>query len=71
MTVNAEDLPPAVRKKLGIDPKSARRAKPSRAGVGLSQPCPGHCGCGQAFPTAARWERHAKTTGHRVWSIDL
>lgn len=68
--VHADDLPADVRRKLGLDAKP-RRAKPSRAGVGLSEPCPGHCGCGHPFPTAATWERHAKQTGCRHWRIDL
>ena len=71
MTVHAEDLPLAVRRKLGLDAKPTGRAKPSRAGVGLSEPCPGHCGCGESFPTALAWERHAKRAEHTRWSIDL
>ena len=69
MTVRAEDLPPEVRKRLGIDAPKA--TKKSRAGVGLAEPCPGHCGCGQPFATAAAWELHAKATGCRHWRIDL
>jgi hypothetical protein len=70
MTVRAEDLPPEVRKRLGLEDQS-KASKKSRAGVGLSAPCPGHCGCGCPFPTAAAWERHARKTGCRHWRIDL
>lgn len=69
MSVHANDLPPEVRKRLGLE--AAKPSKKSRAGQGLSEPCPGHCGCGQPFPTAAAWERHAKSTGCRHWRIDL
>ena len=69
--VRASDLPAEVRKRLGLDNPSGGRERPSRAGVGLSEPCPGKCGCGARFGTAAAWERHAKQTGHRVWAIDL
>lgn len=68
--LHADQLPADVRKRLGLDTKPAR-SKPSRAGIGLSEPCPGHCGCGHPFPTAAAWETHAKQTGCRHWRIDL
>jgi len=72
MTVNADDLPPEVRKRLGLTAGKGRTRKaPSRAGVGLSEPCPGHCGCGHPFPTAAKWEAHAKATGCTHWRIDI
>jgi hypothetical protein len=71
VTINADDLPPAVRKRLGLAGKGRSKPKPSSAGVGLSMPCAGHCGCGEAFPTALAWEKHANVTGCRVWSIDL
>jgi hypothetical protein len=64
--LRADQLPPKVRAQI-----ETKRPRLSRAGVGLSVPCPGHCSCGEAFPTAAAWERHAKTTGHTRWSIDL
>ncbi len=69
-----EDLPPKMRAQVEQQfGAKTTRAKPSRAGVGLSAPCPGHCGCGQAFPTAAKWERHVDRDhgGHGRWSIDL
>ncbi len=67
--IRAEDLPLAARKRLGLDAPKA--SKKSRAGISEHAPCPGHCGCGQPFPTAAAWERHAKATGCRHWRIDL
>lgn len=66
--LRADQLPAAVRKKHGLD---TGRAKPSRAGTSDNVPCPGRCACGQQFPTARAWERHADTTGHTRWSIDL
>lgn len=68
--VRAEDLPPKVRQQLGLDDEPTA-GKKSRKGQGLSVPCPGHCGCGAPFPTAAAWETHAKDTGCRHWRIDL
>ena len=77
VTVHASDLPAAVRKKHGLDgpktgdPGSRSKRKKSRAGVGLSEPCPGRCvTCGERFPDALRWEQHAASTGCSVWSID-
>ena len=70
MTVHASDLPLAVRQRLGLE-DTPRAGKKSRAGQGLSVPCPGHCGCGQPFPTALAWEKHAARTGCRHWRIDL
>lgn len=70
-----EDLPPAVRRQLGIpDPRRAK-PRPSRAD-GAGQPCPGRCagplGCGTPFPTFSRWERHTEVSGCRGrWEIDL
>jgi len=68
--LHVSDLPAEVRNRLGLDDTTGRRRR-SRAGVGLSKPCRGTCGCGEQFETAAAWERHAKATGHRVWAIDL
>lgn len=70
MNIRAEDLPTDVRKRLGLDDTPTHATK-SRKGQGLTVPCPGHCGCGQPFPTALAWEHHAKTTGCRHWRIDL
>lgn len=52
-------------------PSPVTRKRPSRAGVGDAAPCPGHCGCGEPFPNARAWERHADAEGHHVWQIDL
>lgn len=69
-----EDLSPAMQAqavaKLGAQVKQPRK---SRAGVGLSEPCPGSCSCGETFPTALAWEKHRDQVagpGH-IWSIDL
>lgn len=66
-----DQLPADVRERVEAQYGQKPKRGKSRAGVGLSAPCPGHCGCGEAFPTAAKWERHAKATGCRVWRIDL
>lgn len=76
MTVRASDLPPAVQRKLGIEPGGRSRSKPSRAGTGDGQPCPGRCagpkGCGQNFASFTRWERHLTVDRCRGrWEIDL
>lgn len=72
MTVHASDLTADARRRYGLpDTRPARRPKPSRAGTGDGQPCPGTCSCGQRFGRYTAWERHAAATGHRVWSIEL
>jgi hypothetical protein len=69
-----DQLPARVRKQIQAShpelEKLDRKSK-SRAGVGLSAPCPGHCVCGEAFPNALRWQEHSDATGHGRWSIDL
>lgn len=70
MPVNAEDLPPEVRKRLGIEAKPKRRntGKGSRDG----DPCPGECvDCGEKFPAYTKWERHSDRTGHRRWRVEV
>lgn len=66
------DLPPKVRAQVDAQ-LGPQRPRKSRAGVGLSAPCPGRCGCGERFPTAAKWERHVDRDhgGHGRWDIDL
>lgn len=71
MTVHADDLPPEVRKRLGLPAKGRTRPKPSRAGISDHVLCPGHCGCGAPFDTAADWETHAAQAGCRTWRIDM
>ena len=71
MSVNADDLPAAVRAKLGLPAKGRKRAAPSRAGTGLSVPSPGTCGCGEAFATAAAWEKHAQAAACTRYDLDL
>jgi hypothetical protein len=68
--LRADQLPASVRKKHGLNTKGGR-SKPSRAGTSDNVPCPGHCACGEPFPTARAWEHHADTTGHTRWAIDL
>lgn len=69
MPIHAEELPLAVRRKLGIDAgKSSTR---SRAGTGMGAPCPGTCAaCGKEFSKFTEFERHSKRD-HRRWVIDL
>ena len=69
--VRLDQLPANVRAQVERQLDQPARRTKSRAGVGLSAPCPGHCHCGQAFPTAAAWERHAAAAGHTRWNIDL
>lgn len=71
MTISADDLPPAVRKRLGLTAKNRTRPAPSRAGTGHSTPSPGHCGCGKPFTRYSDWERHSKTVGCRHWRLDM
>lgn len=68
--LRADQLPADVRRKHGLDTASGRK-KPSRAGTSDNTPCPGTCGCGEQFPTAKAWERHADKTGHTRWNITL
>ncbi len=72
MTVHADDLPAAVRERLGLPGKRSKR-KPSRKGTGLSEPSPGACSCGEHFPTAAKWEAHSRAegAGHSRFDLDL
>jgi hypothetical protein len=69
MGLKLSDLPPAMRDKVLAQAGEKPRAKKSRAGTGDGAPCPGHCSCGEAFPSYPPWERHW-SYGHR-WSIDL
>ena len=74
-TVRLSDLSPKTRAQVEAGARAprtrpARRGK-SRAGISDRTPCPGHCGCGQAFPTAHAWEQHAAEARHRRWNIDL
>lgn len=71
MSINADDLPPELRRRLGLNPKARTRKAPSRAGTGHAQPTPGHCTCGQPFGSYAAWERHARTTNHTRWNLTL
>lgn len=70
MSINADDLPADVRKKLGLAAKTRTRKAPSRAGTGHAEPTPGHCGCGAPFTSYAAWERHAQA-GCTRWNLDL
>lgn len=66
------DLPPKVRAQVERDLGQKPRPKKSRAGISDRVPCPGTCGiCGEAFPSAHKWEQHCDATGHGIWSIDL
>jgi hypothetical protein len=73
-TVRLSDLSPKARAKVEAAANAPAR-KPgrgkSRAGISTRAPCPGHCTCGQPFPTAHTWELHAKAAGHTRWNIDL
>ena len=69
MGLKLSDLPPAMRDKVLAQAGEKPRGKKSRAGTGDGQPCPGHCSCGEAFPSYPPWERHW-SYGHR-WVIDL
>lgn len=69
MPIHAEDLPKAVRDRLGITAK--RGTKKSRAGTGHAVDCTGRCGCGEPFARYSDFERHAAATGHARWVIDL
>jgi hypothetical protein len=66
MTIHADQLDAATRKRLGL-PK--HRSKPSRAGTGGPQHTT--CECGAEFPAVSRAERHAHEAGHVRLSIDL
>lgn len=69
MPIHAEDLPKAVRDKLGLSTKST--SKKSRAGIGHAADCAGSCSCGERFERYSDFERHAKATGHARWQIDV
>jgi len=67
--VNADDLPPEVRAKLGLGPGSGRkRPRLSRKNVEGGE-TPYECvACGEQFPSfdgVAGWEAHSKRSGHR------
>lgn len=68
--VRGEDLPKAVRDKLGITGKG-QSSKKSRAGIRHSVDCSGSCSCGEAFARYSDFEKHSKATGHARWRIDL
>jgi hypothetical protein len=77
--VRLSDLPPKVRARV-IDQLATdigaqiQRKRRSRAGVGDGAPCPGTCHtCGERFPNAAAWQRHADAihAGNARWDIDL
>lgn len=69
--VRLADLPPGVRARVEAALGQPRPRGKSRAGVGHTAPCPGHCACGAPFRTAAAWGRHATATGCTRWNIDL
>lgn len=70
VTIKASDLPPEVRKRLGIEGK-ARTSKHAEREDG---PCPYRCGCGETFPSyggRGGWKPHAEKTGHSRGSMVL
>ena len=75
MPVNAADLTPEARRRLGIGSgggKGTRRN--THKGERDAAPCPGRCttdGCDEPFDTYTAWERHADRTGHRRWEAAL
>lgn len=63
MPLRAEDLPPEVRKRLGVagSPKATRKAAKA------DEPCPYRCACGEEFASfggRAGFEAHASREGH-------
>jgi hypothetical protein len=66
MSIHADHLDAATRKRLGL-PK--HRAKPTRAGTGGPQRTT--CSCGEGFPTFDQAECHAHTEGHIRLSIEM
>jgi len=69
--VSVEDLPPEIRRKLGLG-AGRSRPRPSKAGTSTRARSPGWCGsCGVRFGSASAWERHAAETGCRIWRLDV
>lgn len=69
--IHADDLPPEMRRKLGLTGGGSKRRNTGK-GSNDSDPCTGSCGaCGERFDTYLRWEKHAKTSGHARWLVDL
>lgn len=74
--VHADDLHAEVRRRLGLPGAKGRaRERPSRAGQGDAQACPGRCvgrhGCGQSFPHYRAWEKHFDAGCRGRWAVDL
>lgn len=69
--VNASDLPPEVRKRLGLVAPGRQRRNTAK-GSHDSAACAGRChDCGEAFAAYTKWEHHADATGHRRWAVEL
>lgn len=65
MPINADDLPPDVRKKLGLPAKGRSKPRLSRAGVSDTHPCRVRChACGQEFDRYDHAETHARAERH-------
>jgi hypothetical protein len=76
--IRAEDLPPAVRKRIeaqtGQRISSRTRPKKSRAGTSENAGGAGRCGCGERFERYAMWLKHrgeSGVSGHGRWEIDI
>jgi hypothetical protein len=59
-----EDLPPALKARV-----DASIGKPAKTRRQSTEPCPGHCACGESFASYGRWEKHSDAEGHRRWSV--
>lgn len=68
MTLRASDLPPEVRKRLGL--QGASRKRTTKKAIREDGTGPYRClaaGCGQEFPSfggKAGWQVHARKAGH-------
>lgn len=75
MTIKASDLPPEVRKRLGLQGSTGKTRTSKRA---VRHDDGGHqpylCACGETFPSyggRGGWESHSKKTGHSRGSMVL
>lgn len=67
MTLRAEDLPIALRRRLGITAQRGQAGPRAPRSPGL----PIRCQCGLEFKSEGRWEKHADEVRHTRMSLVL
>lgn len=70
--IQADDLPPALKKQLGLKNAGRMKPRPSRIGQGAMEEGPGTChACGESFDSYGAWEKHSQASGHSRFDAAL